>query len=425
MSSAFDKVIGYEDIKRQLLQVVDILKNPKRYENLGAKQPKGCIIYGAPGLGKTLLAKSFIAESGLPSFQIKRTKGVKLIDTIADTFEKAKENAPSIVFIDDIEKLSNEDSSRCDTPEYIAIQSGMDGSKGVFVIATSNAPGRLPKSLVRAGRLGMKLEVGIPNKEDSEKIIRYYLSNKKLSSGINFNDIAGMISYSSCAELENILNEAAINAGYQKKSSIDIECFVKAVLEKHYQKDCDFEISDGENKKYEKTVVHEVGHIIVSEVLKEGSVGLVAVYPLGENDFGGFVHRRLDFDRRPYKILVSLAGYASHKLCYSDVPSGTQTDLEKATNLIRSGIGRNATCGFSTLSVGEMTEYAESESLLSRTESIVQAELERYLKIATEILMKNSEFYDELFNQLYVKKVLLTSDIKQIRESVTITEVAV
>ena len=183
--SAFDKVIGYEGIKQELKQVCDMIHNPEIYKELGAKLPKGIIIHGDPGLGKTLMAKSFIEESGLKSYVLRRTKGTEdFVKEIMDTFLAAKENAPAIVFLDDMDKFANEDDDHIDAPEYVTIQSCIDEVRDadVFVLATANRIRKLPQSLARAGRFDYVLAVRRPTGNDSREIIKCFL--KSMSSQV-------------------------------------------------------------------------------------------------------------------------------------------------------------------------------------------------------------------------------------------------
>ena len=230
-TNAFEKIIGYSSIKKELLQLCDMVKNRAVYEKLGAKLPQGILLYGDPGLGKTLMAKCFIEESGLEAYVVRRNKGNDdFIADITETFQSAKAHAPSIVFLDDMDKFANEDRNHCDAEEYVAVQSGIDEVKhcDVFVLATVNNLWKLPKSLKRSGRFDRKIEVKTPNERDAKEIIAYYLSDKAVSDDVNMDDLVRMISYSSCAELETILNEAAIRAAYERKAVIEMSDLVKA-----------------------------------------------------------------------------------------------------------------------------------------------------------------------------------------------------
>lgn len=192
----FDNVIGYDSIKIELMQIVDMVHNKERYEALGARMPVGVLLHGEPGLGKTLLAKCFIDECGLKSYTLRSNKGGdKFVDEITATFEKAKQNAPSIIFLDDMDKFANDDDMHCDAQEYVAVQAGIDFVKGsdVFVIATTNDINKLPDSLVRTGRFDRVVIVQPPTQDDASKIIEHYLKNKKLSDDVDFNDLCKMM----------------------------------------------------------------------------------------------------------------------------------------------------------------------------------------------------------------------------------------
>lgn len=238
------------------MQVCDIVHNREVYKKLGAKLPRGVILYGEPGLGKSLMAKCFIKESGLTSYTIRKNKGNDFLAYIEETFKNAKENAPSIICLDDLDKFAKEDYYRCDAEEYVAVQAGIDDTKDsdVFVIATANDIDKLPDSLIRAGRFDKKIEVSRPTDEDACKIIKHYLKDKKLSEKVNFEDLTKMISYSSCAELETIINEAALNAAYERRDKIETEDILKAVLIMQYKSPENFaKASPEELKKQHST----------------------------------------------------------------------------------------------------------------------------------------------------------------------------
>lgn len=425
--SAFDKVIGYETIKNELLQICDMFRNRGIYEELGAKLPQGILLYGDPGLGKTLIAKSFIEESGLKAYIVRRNKGDDdFIDHITFIFHKAKENAPCIIFLDDMDKFANEDGDHSNAEEYVAVQSGIDEVKNcdVFILATVNEMYKLPRSLVRSGRFDRKIEFQGPTNKDAREIIEHYLSNKKVSKNVNMDDLSKMMSYSSCAELETILNEAAISAAYKRKPSIEMEDLVKSVLRMQYDSPDNYTKTSEEDMK--KTALHEAGHLVVSEVLCPGSVGLASIRSTGRNSIGGFIHRCKELSRRPYHILVSLAGKAAVELYYSDTcASGCQNDINNAFNIIREGLSENATLGFGMIDVSTRRFSEMSENMNSRNEAVTHAELERYMIIAKNILLKNREFLEKATEALIEKETLLHSDISILRDNTTITEVAV
>lgn len=425
--SAFDKVIGYETIKSELLQICDMIHNRKVYEELGAKMPRGIMLYGDPGLGKTLISRCFAEESGLDTYVVRRNKGDDdFIGDITATFRKAKENAPCIVFLDDIDKFANEDSNHRDAEEYVAVQSGIDEVKNcdVFVLATANNIWKLPKSLVRSGRFDRKIEVRCPTDKDADGIIKYYLSNKKVAGNVDMDDLSKMISYSSCAELETILNEAAISAAHARKSSIEMDDFVKSVLRMQYDSPDSFTKTSAEDMKI--TALHEAGHLVASEVLCPGSVGLASLRSTGRNSAGGFIHRCKELPEKPHYVLVSLAGKAAVELYYSEAAaSGCANDIDYAFNCIREDISENAALGYGMVDVSADRFSKASEDFKSRSEAVIHAELERYMLKARDVLLKNRDFLEKVAAALIEKETLLHSDIRAIRESTVVTGVTV
>lgn len=425
--SAFDRVIGYDSIKSELMQICDMIHNREIYEDMGAKLPKGVLLYGDPGLGKTLMAKSFIEEAGLPAYTLRRNKGGDgFVQTILDTFQKAKDNAPAIVFLDDMDKFANEDEKHKDAEEYIAVQTGIDDVReaDVFVIATANEERKLPKSLTRSGRFDRKVEVFSPTTRDAQKIIEHYLSGKKVSENVNMEDLSMMMTYSSCAELETILNEATIHAAYARRDCVAMGDLVHAVLRMQYESPDNFTRTADE--KLAEISLHEAGHLVVCEVLCPGSVGLASVRSSGINSTGGFIHQCKDLTRRPHQILVSLAGKAAVEIYHAETcASGCQQDINRAVNDIRYEISESGTCGFGMIDVESRYSPRMSESMNSRSEAVVYAELEKYYMKAKDILLKNKQFLEEITAALLKKKTLLYSDIQKIRENVTIVEVLV
>lgn len=424
--NAFETVIGYAKIKDELYKILDMIKEPERYEKLGAKMPHGILLHGAPGTGKTTIANAFIKESGLQAYTLRRNGGSnEFADLIQQTFEKAKSTAPSIVFLDDMDKYANEDENHSDAEEYVAIQACIDDTKntGVFVFGTANNIRKLPRSLVRAGRFDKVIEMEEPTPADAEKIVKYYLSTKQVSPEVNLNDIAKMINYSSCAELEAMINYAAINAAYEHREAIETKDLISALLQKKYESDEEDYESRPSNEALKKVALHEAGHIVMAEVLSEGCVGFANIRSGME---GGFIHLCKNLTRRPYHILVSLASKAAVELSYAEtVANGCEEDLAKAIKAIRDGMSTAGSAGLAMLDVSDHYFPEGSESLNSRSEAVAQAELERYFLKAKDILLKNRDFLEKIADALYTKQALLWSDIQAIRKSVTIMPVTV
>ena len=421
--SAFDKIIGYETIKSELIQICDMIHNREVYDALGAKLPQGILLYGDPGLGKTLMAKSFIEESGLPAFTVRRNKGSEdFIGEITETFTKAKASTPSIVFLDDMDKFANEDDHHKNAEEYVAVQSGIDEVKNcdVFVIATVNEIWNLPDSLTRAGRFDRRYEIDCPTGKDAAAIIAHYLSDKKVSGSVNMEDLTKMISYSSCAELETILNEAAIKAAYARKENVEMEDLVQAVLGMQYDSPDNYTKTSAE--KLKKTALHEAGHLVVSEVLAPESVGLASLRTTGRDKTGGFIHRCKEFARESDHILVCLAGKAAVELYYSEeCADGCQSDINRASEYIRRMLARSASHGFGQIDVSGR-HYGHSEFYLSSSEAVTHAELERCMIKTRDILLKNRTFLEKAAEALMEKETLLYSDICEIKKGIDIKD---
>lgn len=421
--SAFEKVIGYESIKNELMQICDMVHNKERYEALGARMPSGVLLHGDPGIGKTLMAKCFIEECKINTYTLRSNKGTdKFVDEITEVFEKAKKNSPSIIFLDDMDKFANDDEKHRDAKEYVAVQAGIDSVKecDVFVIATTNDIRKLPQSLIRPGRFDKTIIMKSPTKEDAQKIIKHYLKNKKLSNSVNFDDLCKMMSYHSCADLETIINEAAIHAGFRQKSSIEMEDLIAAVLRLQYNSPDD--LMQKEKDEIRKVAFHEAGHLVVSEVIKPGCIGLASIRTRGRSNTGGFIHKCEELERRPHNIMAALGGKVATELYYSEAcASGCYSDLEKAISLLRDGLTESGTNGVSFLEFGD-SFYNLSDRTFDNREAVVHAELERYIFQTRNILLKNKEFLEKVTDALIEKETLLFSDIKAIRESVTITK---
>lgn len=414
---AFEKVIGYESIKKDLMEICDMIQNRQRYDELGAKLPSGVLLHGKPGLGKTLLAKCFIEACALPTYTIRNNKGSDgFIDKITSAFEKAKQNAPAIVFLDDMDKFANEDEKHSDAKEYVAVQAGIDDVKGcdVFVIATTNDIDKLPKSLLRSGRFDRIIVMKPPTAGDAERIIKYYLKGKKVADDVNLDDLCKMMTYSSCADLEVLLNEAAMKAAYGRKEKIEMQDIIDAVLRLHYH-------SPGEavwknDEELCKVALHEAGHLVVAETLRCGSVGLASLRTQRNGRAAGFVQRCKDLGSYENDIKVVLAGKAAVELYYSERhDGGCYDDLRQAYRILFDEISE---CAASGLGLLDVSRNCTSESLLTRTEAVIQSELERYMFESRNIILKNRAFLEKAADALKEKETLLYSDIQAIRESV-------
>ncbi|MCQ2531637.1 MAG: AAA family ATPase [Saccharofermentans sp.] len=414
--SAFDKVIGYKSIKEELLKIVDMVKNRDVYQEMGTKLPRGILLTGNPGMGKTLIASCFVEDTGLPAFIIRRDNGNDdFIKKVINTFEEAKANTPSIVILDDMDKFANVDVKYRNAPEYIAVQTGIDNVSGsdVIVFATVNNLEKLPESLVRSGRFDFKFVLDKPSRSEAKEIIQYFLSDRKVDKELDYENLYRMVSDKSCADLESIINKATLYAGMERKRYADMDDLVRVIREEYFE----FH-NTNKNADYDarKVALHEAAHLVVSEVLVPESVGMVAIKKTGDKSHGGFVHLCELKDDIRYDVLISLASRAVMDLYYSDMVNyGVSGDLESAHKIIKNMILNNATNGFAHYDPDPYKMNIDRESKV-----VIASELERYLTIARKILIDNRSFLDAISNALYEKETLLYSDVQEIKSKVHI-----
>ncbi len=418
--SAFDKVIGYDDVKRELLRLCDMLVDRERYERLGAAMPRGLLIHGGPGLGKTLMARCFMEELGWTSFTVRRSRGDgDFLRELERVFREAAEKAPSVILLDDMDKFAAEERSQ---EEYAAVQAGIDAvaEREVYVVATANNLRNVPKSLLRAGRFDTKIKVDAPKDGEGEQIISHYLRSKSLGDSVRVSDVAKMLWGKSCAELESALNQAAIYAGYARSEKVEMEHIVEAVLCDEYQARGSEAEPDTRKRWY--IAYHEAGHAVMQDLLCEGSVGLVSVRPQSIG-LGGFTRRCVEWSAEAYSYgssLVSLAGPAATELKYGVRHIGSCSDLRYAARMVRGDVEDQGIYGLGLLD--QRSEH--SNDVLARQEQAVGVELERAMTTARRILADNRGYLDAVAAELMAKDTLLNSDVKRIRAACAITPVS-
>lgn len=422
---AFEKIIGYEAIKKELAQISDVLANKEAYEKLGVSSPRGLLLHGDPGVGKTLMASAVIKASGRKAFTCRKNKpNGDFVKAIKKTFKDAAEAAPSIVFLDDMDKFANGDNDHPDEEEYVTVQSCIDEIKGkeVFVLATANSLYDLPRSLLRAGRFDRAIEVNKPQGEDTIKIIEHYIKNKKFVCDMDAVTVARIMDGHSCAELETVINEAGLYAGFERSDEITMDHFMRACLHTIHdvpnevlcESSFDTDLSNGDDPRTH-VVYHEAGHATVAEVLNPGSVTLISAYSR-DGESGGFTsYYRSGFsgsvERQQSHILGSLGGMAALEQKFGIVDTGTSRDLNQAFRSVWDLVTKNCLCGFHLHSNG----YDDSGDLKSKQEQAVATEIERFYRKTKEILSLNHELFEAIAKELSVRGVLTASDIRRLK----------
>ena len=423
----FDKVIGYASIKKELIQISDVLANSEAYQKLGVVSPRGLLLYGDPGVGKTLMATSLINASGRKAFICRKDKpNGDFIKEIKKTFKDAVDEAPSIVFLDDMDKFSNGDEGHRDAEEYVTVQSCIDEvkNKEVFVLATANRLRVLPRSLLRAGRFDRMIQVNNPRGADAVKIIEHYIRSKKFVGDMDAVTVARIMDGRSCAELETVINEAGLYAGFERSCEITMDHFMRACL--HSIHDVPNEVlnessftTDLTNSKDPRTriIYHEAGHAAISEALNPGSVTLISAYSR-DGESGGFTsYYRSGFadtvNLHHVQILSSLGGVAALEQKFGTTDMGSSRDLDQAFNMVRNMITENCAAGFYL----HCNDYGDSQELKAKQEQATAAEIERYYRKAKELLAVNNALFEGIAKELSVKGVLTAADIRQIRDT--------
>lgn len=342
--NAFEKIIGYEAIKKELAQISDVLANKEAYERLGVSSPRGLLLHGDPGVGKTLMASAVIKASGRKAFTCrKNSPNGDFVKKIKKTFKDAAEAAPSIVLLDDMDKFANGDDRHPDAEEYVTVQSCIDEIKGkeVFVLATAHSLRALPRSLKRAGRFDRVIEANNPHGEDAVKIIEHYIKGKKFVGDMDAVTVARIMDGRSCAELETVINEAGFYAGFERSEEITMDHFMRACLHTIHdvpnevlcESSFDTDLSNGDDPRT-RVVYHEAGHATIAEVLNPGSVTLISAY-CRDGESGGFTsYYRSGFsgsaERQQSHILGSIGGMAALEQKFGIIDTGASGDLDQA-----------------------------------------------------------------------------------------------
>ena len=307
-----EKVIGYDSIKETLRQIADVLKRPEAYKEKGVSMPRGLLMESAPGLGKSLMASILMEESGRKSFVFRRiNEGNTFLGEMKDIFDVAKEEAPSILLLEDLNLYVESNSPYA--PEWACLQACIDETSDadIFVIATTNDTRYMPQSLLRPGRFDYILNLNPPLGKTAEDIVSYYLRDKNLAKDVQISDIVKAMPQVSCATLETVMNLAAINSVYRDHAHVQKEDIIDALLKVVYnlrKTDC-----EDDSQEHQMIAVHEAAHAVVGEVLHSGSIGIItirgshgaiggmesgfAVYAKSEKEFQDEIIKRIEREK--------------------------------------------------------------------------------------------------------------------------------
>lgn len=413
----FEQVKGYAEIKAELKQLCDIMRNPEVYEKLGVSIPNGLLLTGNPGVGKTLMSQCLISESGWNVEICRKNKpNGEFINFIKECFDKAAQNQPCIVFLDDMDKFANEDQQHDDAEEYVAVQACIDDVKGkkVFVLATVNDEYKLPDSLTRSGRFDRKIEVGVPFGEDAVEIVKSFLSKKSFLEDVDARVVAQLLSGNSCAELETIINDAGVRAGYERRNYISMDDIINAYLKSSYNAG-----SIPQNNNDERALLasfHEAGHAVMSEILDPGSVTLVSI--INSTKAGGMTcrydedpsHHTVESIRK--EIMIGLAGRAAIEIVFGIVDCGAESDIRKAYDQADVLIADIGSAGLDKVKI-RWDDTAEQLAIIERAKI---SEIDNCYQKVKSLLTGERALLHGIADELRAKSTLTQIDILRIRE---------
>lgn len=413
-----EKVIGYDSIKETLRQIADVLKRPEAYKEKGVSMPRGLLMESAPGLGKSLMASILMEESGRKSFVFRRiNEGNTFLVEMKDIFDVAKEEAPSILLLEDLNLYVESNSPYA--PEWACLQACIDETSDadIFVIATTNDTRYMPQSLLRPGRFDYILNLNPPLGKTAENIVSYYLRDKNLAKDVQISDIVKAMPQVSCATLETVMNLAAINSVYRDHAHVQKEDIIDALLKVVYnlrKADC-----EEDPQEHQMIAVHEAAHAVVGEVLHSGSIGIITIRgshgAIGGMESGFAVYAKSEEEFQD-EIIKTLAGKAGTALIYGIMDIRAAAEIKKADQLLDIWLCHFAGGGFSGV---EPSENRLSEPRLSYNEAIKSAKLEELYRRAYKILYDNRDFLLAVQKELLEHETLLNSDLAKIRESCT------
>ena len=440
----FDDVAGEDEAKENLAEIVDYLHNPKKYEAIGASMPKGVLLVGPPGTGKTMLAKAVAGEADVPFFSMSGSEFVEMFvgmgaSKVRDLFSQAKEKAPCIVFIDEIDaigqkrdgRVGGNDEREQTLNQLLTEMDGFGGNTGVIILAATNRPETLDPALTRPGRFDRRVPVELPDLKGREAILRVHAKKVKLAPNVDFARIARMASGASGAELANIINEAALRAVRDNRAEAtqaDLEESIEVVIAGYQKKNAI--LTDKE-----KMIVayHEIGHALVAALQTDSApVQKITIIPRTSGALGYTMqveegeHYLMSREEIENKIATLTGGRAAEEIACKTVTTGASNDIEQATKLARAMITRYGMSDeFDMVALETVTnQYLGGDAALAcsaetqtkidmRVVELVKAQHEKAVRILTENRVK----LDALAKHLYEKETITGEEFMEILHS--------
>lgn len=441
----FTDVAGEDEAKENLTEIVEYLHDPEKYKEIGASMPKGILLVGPPGTGKTMLAKAVAGEANVPFFSMSGSEFVEMFvgmgaSKVRDLFKQAKEKAPCIVFIDEIDAIGKKrdgqvggnDEREQTLNQLLTEMDGFEGNNGVIILAATNRPESLDPALLRPGRFDRRVPVELPDLKGREEILKVHARKIKVADNVDFNKIARMASGASGAELANIVNEAALRAvrdGRKFATQADLEESIEVVVAGYQKKNA---ILTDKEKRI--VAYHEIGHALVAaKQTNSAPVQKITIVPRTSGALGYTMqveeegnHYLMTKEEMENKIATLTGGRAAEEIAFGSVTTGASNDIEQATKLARGMITRyGMSKDFDMVAMETVTnQYLGGDSSLTcsmETQTAIDKEVVELVKKqhekAGQILMENRAKLDELSQYLYEKETITGEEFMKILNS--------
>ena len=437
----FNDVAGEDEAKENLTEIVEYLHNPEKYKEIGASMPKGILLVGPPGTGKTMLAKAVAGEASVPFFSISGSEFVEMFvgmgaAKVRDLFNQAKEKAPCIVFIDEIDAIGKKrdgsmggnDEREQTLNQLLTEMDGFEGNNGVIILAATNRPESLDPALTRPGRFDRRVPVELPDLKGREEILKVHAKKIRIAEDIDFNKVARMASGASGAELANIVNEAALRAIRDNRkyaTQSDLEESIEVVIAGYQKKNAILT-----DKEKWTVAYHEIGHAMVAALQTHSApVQKITIIPRTSGALGYTMqveegnHYLMTKEELENKIATLTGGRAAEEVVYNSISTGASNDIEQATKLARGMVTRyGMTDDFEMVALETVTnQYLGGDASLAcspQTQALIDEKVVSLVKTqhekAISLLKNNREKLDELAKFLYEKETITGEEFMEI-----------